>query len=161
MSSLSLRLFIATILVLALTILPFPEFFLGLRPPWVLILILYWQFFLPEHFNVAILLIIGLALDVLLSTVLGEHACALSLVTWLASSKARRFRLFTMGQQMALVGFFCLLYQTIILMIDASLGYYYGFLMSLGSTLISILLWPWVRLIADDTLGSKVPRLGG
>lgn len=45
-------------------------------------------------------------------------------------------------------------------MVDASLGYYYGFLMLLGSTAISVLLWPWMRLIADDTLGSKMPRLG-
>ncbi|KTD31479.1 MULTISPECIES: rod shape-determining protein MreD [Legionella] len=160
MNFVSLRLFAAVIIALALTILPLPEVLLGLRPPWVLILILYWQFFLPDYFNIAILLIIGLALDVLLSTVLGEHAFALSLVTWLASSKARRFRLFSMGQQMALVGFFCLLYQTLIVMVDASLGYYYGFLMLLGSTAISVLLWPWMRLIADDTLGSKMPRLG-
>lgn len=152
MSTLNLRLLIATILVLALTILPLPAILLGFRPPWVLLLILYWQFFIPDHFNVALLLIIGLALDVLLSTVLGEHAFALSLVSWLASSRARRFRLFTMGQQMALIGICCLLYQALILMIDASLGFYHGFLVFLGSTVISIILWPWVRLIADDSL---------
>ncbi len=156
MTSLNLRLFVAAILALALTILPLPELLIGLRPPWVLILILYLQFFLPEYFNLVLLIIIGMALDVLLSTVLGEHAFALSIVAWIASTKARRFRLFTMGQQMALIGFFCLLYQMLILIIDASLGYYYGFLMPLGSTLITILLWPWVRLLADESLAIKV-----
>ncbi|CDZ78877.1 Rod shape-determining protein MreD [Legionella massiliensis] len=155
MTSLGPRLFVAALLVLALTILPLPELLIGLRPPWVLVLLLYLQFFLPDHFNLMLLLVIGLALDVLLSTVLGEHAFALSIVSWIASTKARRFRLFTMGQQMALIGFFCLLYQAVILMIDASLGYYYGFIMPLGSTLITILLWPWVRLLADDTLAIK------
>jgi rod shape-determining protein MreD len=156
MTSLNLRLFVAAILALALTILPLPELLVGLRPPWALILILYLQFFLPEYFNLILLVIIGMALDVLLSTVLGEHAFALSIVAWIASTKARRFRLFTMGQQMALIGFFCLLYQMLILIIDASLGYYYGFLMPLGSTLITILLWPWVRLIADESLAIKM-----
>ncbi len=156
MRSLNLRLVLAAIIVLALTILPLPALLAGVRPPWVLILILYLQFFLPEHFNLVFLLIIGIALDVLLSTVIGEHAFALSLVTWIASSKARRFRLFTMSQQMALVGFFCLLYQMLILIVDSSLGYYYGFILPLGSTLISILLWPWVRLIADESLATKV-----
>ena len=156
MNSLTLRLFMAALITLALTILPLPDLLIGLRPPWVLILILYLQFFLPYHFNVVILLIIGLALDVLLSTVLGEHTFALSLVTWIASSKARRFRLFSMGQQMTLVGFFCLFYQLIIVTIDASLGYHVGFIMVLGSSLISVLLWPWVRLIADETLLIKV-----
>lgn len=152
MNSLNVRLFIAVIITLALTILPLPDLLLGLRPPWVLMLVLYLQFFLSDHFNVVILLIIGLALDVLLSTVLGEHAFALSLVAWIASNKARRFRLFSIGQQMTLVGFFCLFYQMIILLIDASLGYHVWFIMSLGSSLISVLLWPWVRLIADETL---------
>jgi len=160
MNPLYLRIVTAIIIALALTILPLPELLLELRPPWILILILYIQFFLPDYFNIVFLLIIGLVLDVLLSTVLGEHAFALSLVAWLANSKARRFRLFAMGQQMALIGFFCLLYQGLIVVIDASLGYYYGFLMSLGSTAISVLLWPWMRLIADDALGSRVPRLG-
>lgn len=156
MNLFNLRLFIAAILALALTILPLPDLLLGLRPPWVLMLVLYLQFFLPDYFNIVTLLIIGLALDVLLSTVLGEHAFALSCVAWLASNKARRFRLFSIGQQMALVGFFCLFYQLLILMIDASLGYHVRFIMSLGSSLISILLWPWVRLIADDALVAKV-----
>lgn len=155
MNVLNLRLFLAVILALALTILPLPELLIGLRPPCALILLLYLQFFLAEQFNVVLLLVVGLALDVLLATVLGEHALALTTVSWIASSKARRFRLFTMGQQMALIGFFCLLYHMLILVMDASLGYYYGLILPLGSSLISILLWPWVRLLADDTLARK------
>lgn len=155
MRALNLRLFIAVILALALTILPLPELLLRLRPPYVLILLLYLQFFLAEQFNLILLLIVGLALDVLLATTLGEHALALTAVSWIASSRARRFRLFTMGQQMALIGFFCLLYSMLILIMEASLGYYYGFIMPLSSSLISILLWPWVRLLADDALARK------
>ncbi|MBA2711852.1 MAG: rod shape-determining protein MreD [Tatlockia sp.] len=155
MTFMNFRFFVALIFTLALTILPLPELLVGLRPPWVLLIILYTQFFLAENFNLALLIFIGMALDVLLSTVLGEHVFALAIVVWIASSKARRFRLFSMGQQMALIGFFCLLYQSLILIIDASLGYYYGFIMPLGSTLISILLWPWVRLLADESLAPK------
>ncbi|WP_028389074.1 rod shape-determining protein MreD [Legionella fairfieldensis] len=155
MSSLKVRLFFAVILALILTILPLPELLVGLRPPWILMLVLYLQFFLPDHFNLILLLMVGLALDVLLSTVLGEHVFALTLVAWIASNKARRFALFSIGQQMALTGFFCLFYQLTILMIDASLGYHAEFLMSLPSTLMSVLLWPWIRLVADDTLLAK------
>ncbi|KTC81377.1 rod shape-determining protein MreD [Legionella brunensis] len=155
MNSLYLRLFIAIVLALALTILPLPDLLIGLRPPWVLMLVLYLQFFLPNYFNVVILLVIGLALDVLLSTVLGEHAFALSIVSWIASNKARRFNFFSMGQQMALIGFFCLLYQVLILIMEAFLGYHIALLMSIGSAAISMVLWPWVRLLADDTLRAK------
>jgi rod shape-determining protein MreD len=156
MNSLGLRLFLVALLALALTILPLPELILALRPPWVLILVLYLQFFLPDYFNLVILLIIGLVLDVLLSTIFGEHAFALSLVSWIASNKARRFRLYTISQQMVLVGFFSLLYQMLILMIDTSLGYHTRFMLSLGSAVISILLWPWLRVLADEFLFVRV-----
>ncbi|KTD20405.1 rod shape determining protein MreD [Legionella lansingensis] len=155
MNVLYLRLFIAVILALALTILPLPELLVGLRPPWVLMLVLYLQFFLPNYFNIPLLIIIGLLLDVLLSTVLGEHVFALSLVTWIASNKARRFNFFSMWQQMALIGFFCFLYQLLIFVIESFLGYHVSFMMLVGSAFVSMILWPWVRLIADDTLRAK------
>ncbi|KTD18917.1 rod shape-determining protein MreD [Legionella jordanis] len=155
MNSLGLRLFVAVILALALTILPLPELLTHLRPPWVLILVLYLQFFLPNQFNLFAVLIVGLLLDVLLSTVLGEHAFALALVTWIASSKERRFNFFPMWQQMALIGFFCLLYQLLIFIVEAFLGYRISLLMLSASAGVSMVLWPWVRLIADDALRSK------
>ncbi|ASQ46372.1 rod shape-determining protein MreD [Legionella clemsonensis] len=153
--NLYLRLLVAVLISLALTILPLPDSLTGLRPPWILMLVLYLQFFLPNYFNMITLLIIGLILDVLLATVLGEHAFALSVTTWLASNKARRFYFFSMGQQMALIGFFCLLYQMLILVMELFLGYRMDFLMSVGSAAISMILWPWVRLLADDTLRAK------
>lgn len=156
MSSITLRLIVAFLLALALTIVPIPEFLAGIRPPWVLLLFLYLQFYLPDYFKVIVLFVIGLFLDVLLSTVIGEHALALSLVTWLASNKSRRFYFFSMGQQMVLIGFFCLLYQLIILTIDAFLGFYVGIAGAIGGALISVLVWPWIRLAGGDMLLSKL-----
>lgn len=152
MTSMTLRLTIAFLLALILTILPMPEILLGTRPMWVLMLILYLQFYMPDSFNLFVLFVLGLFLDTLLSTVIGEHTLALSLVTWIASSKARRFYFFSIGQQMMLMGFFCFLYQIIILTIDAFLGFHVGFVSVIGSTAISVLLWPWVRLIAEESL---------
>lgn len=152
MSSMTLRLAVAFLLALILTILPMPEILLGTRPMWVLMLILYLQFYMPDCFNLFVLFMLGLILDTLLSTVIGEHTLALSLVSWIASSKARRFYFFSIGQQMILIGFFCFLYQIIILTIDAFLGYHVGFASVIGSTVISVLLWPWIRLIAEESL---------
>jgi len=150
--NLKFRLFVAFLIALALTILPLPELIVGIRPPWVLLLLLYVQYHLPDHFNVSLLILLGLVLDVLLSTILGEHTFALAIVCWLASSKVRRFRFFSIGQQIGLIAVFCLLYQTIIFTIDAYLGFYVNFIDVLGSTVISILLWPWIRLLSEDTL---------
>ncbi|MFC3909599.1 rod shape-determining protein MreD [Legionella dresdenensis] len=152
MNSLSIRLLISLLLALALTILPMPEILVMIRPAWVLLTVLYIQYYLPERFNIAILFVLGLVMDVLLATVMGEHAFALSIASWLASSKARRFRLFSISQQMGLIGVFCFLYQVIILTIDGFLGFHASFFSAIGCALSSVMLWPWIRLIAEDLI---------
>lgn len=152
MHTLYLRLFFATVLAFSLVILPLPHVIYILRPPWILLLILYLQFFLPNHFNFIILLLLGLLLDTLSSTILGEHAFALSLVTWLANNQARRFNFFPMKQQMLLVGFFALLYAIFIFLLEAFLGYYTHLGTLIGGPLMSMTLWPWIRLLADEWL---------
>ncbi len=147
---------IAFVIALCLTIFPMPHWLAGIKPPWVLLLVLYIQFYIPDRFNLISLIILGLTLDVLLSTVIGEHMFALSLVAWVATSKARRFYFFSIGQQMALVGFFCFLYQLIIIIIDAFLGFHINFIPVFVNAVISILIWPWLRLIADDALFNKI-----
>src|SRR3990167_2254481 len=104
MNSLSLRLAIIFILSLILTILPLPGFLLFLKPLWVLLWLLYLQFYLPGCFHIVILVLLGLVLDALLSTVIGEHAFAFSIVGWIANSKFKRFSFFSMEQQMVVIG---------------------------------------------------------
>lgn len=150
-----LRLLTALILSLSLTILPLPHPLSNFRPSWVLLFILYLEFFLFPYFNLIILFIVGLALDVLLSTVLGEHVFALLLVTWIASRKNRRFNYFSIGQQMAFIALLCLLYQLVIIIIEAFQGSSMSFMMVGGSAFTSSILWPWIKLIGNDTLQQK------
>lgn len=152
MITLNIRLFFALFLVFVLTIIPIPDVLMDFRPPWMLLLVLYIQLFLPDYFNISLLFFIGLCLDVLLSTVIGEHAFALLLTTWLAAGKVRRFSFFSLIQQMMLIVVFCLTYQLIIFFIEAFLGYHNGLWGVFGSALIGMLLWPWVRILADSRL---------
>lgn len=156
MKNLSFRLWVGFIGALVLSILPIPELISAFRPPWVLLLVLYIEYYLPGNFKLTALLILGLLLDVLLSTVIGEHSFALLLVTWIASSKSRRFQFFSMMQQICLIGFFCFLYQSVISFTDALLGFHYSLLMPLASALLGMFFWPWIRLLGD---GSLVTRL--
>lgn len=156
MNPLKLRLLTVFLIALILTIIPLPSLFVSIRPPWILILVLYLQFYMPDYFKVSMLFVLGLILDALLSTVIGEHAFALCLVCWLASSKARRFYFFSIGQQMALIGFFCALYQLLIFLIDAFMGYRMSMVGVAGASLLSILFWPWLRLLAEETLLLRV-----
>lgn len=145
-----LRLSLAFIIALILTILPLPYFLSGFRPPWVLLLSLYLTFYLPRSLNLLVLFILGLILDVLLSTVLGEHAFSLLLVTGLARPKQRRFSHFPIGQQVIVIGLLSFSYQFTLFCIDGSFGYSVHFLSIVLSTALSMVLWPWIRLFGED-----------
>ncbi|WP_051398943.1 rod shape-determining protein MreD [Legionella oakridgensis] len=153
------RFLLFLLLVLALSIMPLPTWLSEFRPPWALLLILYIQFFLPRFFNVIFIFLVGLCLDVLLSTILGEHVFALLLTAWLASGKARRFNFFPIGQQMMLILLFCSIYQCIILMIDAVSGYQFMPFKVICSSMVATLAWPWIRILADNTLLTKVTKM--
>lgn len=152
MRNLRIRLCLGFTVTLLLSILPMPELVSAFRPPWVLLLVLYIEYFLPVNFRLTTLLFVGLLLDVLLATVIGEHSFALLLVTWIASSKSRRFQFFSMMQQIFLIGFFCLLYQLIISLITALLGFNYSLFTPIASALVGMFVWPWIRLLGEDTL---------
>ena len=142
----------AFIIALGLSILPLPGFVSIFRPPWVLLLALYIEYYVPGKSNISILLFVGLLLDVLLSTVIGEHAFALLSVAWIASSRSRRFQFFSMSQQICLIGFFCLLYQALISFMDALFAFHYSIIMPFASALLSMLVWPWIRLLGESFL---------
>ena len=156
MKNLHMRLGVGFIVALILSILPIPELFSFFRPPWVLLLVLYIEYYLPGNFKLITLLLVGLILDVLLSTVIGEHSFALLFVTWIASSRSRRFQFFSIMQQICLIGFFCFLYQSVIAFIDALLGFHYSLFMPVASALLGMFIWPWIRLLGDGSLLTRL-----
>lgn len=156
MKNLHLRLAIAFIIALTLTILPMPELISVFRPPWIVLLVLYIEYYLPGKFTLISLLLVGLILDVLLATVIGEHSFALLFVAWVASSKSRRFQFFSMMQQIVTIGFFCLLYQVVICFIDGLLGLNYNIWTPLAMAFLGMFFWPWIRLLGDDTLLTRL-----
>lgn len=150
------RIVFLLLIALLVTIIPLPAILDFLRPPCVLLVCLYLQLYAPSFFSVSLLVILGLVMDSLLSTVLGEHVFSLCLVAWLASSKGRRFSFFSMGQQMAFMGFFACIYQLSLVCIDCLLGNQGHISSVIGVSLVSIVLWPWMSLIGEEFLMSGV-----
>lgn len=146
----------AILLVLALTIFPLPSLIHSFRPAFLLLFVLYLQIFMPRFFSIGLVVIVGLFEDVLLSTLLGEHVFALMLVCWIISGTTRRFNFFPISQQMLLILLLCILYQCTILIINASQGFYVSGMSVLVSSMLSMILWPWVRILADSILFRKL-----
>ena len=152
MNTLTVRFVLVLFVVLAITILPLPEMVAVYRPPWVLMFVLYVLFFLPDYFRVTWLFLLGISLDVLLSSMMGEHTFALLFTTGLASTKARRFQFFSPAQQILFMVFFCAIYALMLGLFDGLLGYHNGIAFIPGTVLASLLVWPWMKLWIDHTL---------
>lgn len=124
-----------------LTVLPLPAQISGIRPAWVLLCLLYLQMYLPKYFHVWVVLCLGLGLDALLSTPMGEHAFALLVTTWLMVGKTHRFMFFSIMQQMLIIGLACGCYQLILFIVDGSFGHMTAVSTVLGVALSGMIFW--------------------
>jgi rod shape-determining protein MreD len=154
-----LRYCLGLALAYMLSILAIPYGLSAFRPPWVLLLLLYIRYFIPSRMGVVSLLWFGLLLDVLLSTVLGEHALALIIVFWLAATRSRRFPLFSLLHQMLTVGFLCFCYQTIIVLINMLLDFNYSLYTPVISAFVGLLFWPSIRVFGELFLNPPAKTL--
>ncbi len=158
MMSMKARLVMMLLATLVLTTLPLPTFLSVIRPAWVLLFVLYVQCYLPIYFRVTSIFILGLCLDVMCSTVMGEHAFALVLTVWLASSKVRRFGFFSTIQQMSVIVLYGLFYQGIIFLLDSFQGNISSLLQVMGVALTSMLCWPWLGMLTNGITRSHYDR---
>ena len=124
-----------------LTILPLPVPISDMRPAWVLLSLLFLQTYLPRYFNIGFIFVVGLCLDALLATPMGEHAFALLITTWLLVGSAPRFMFFSIMQQMLMVGLACGCYKTILFILDAAFGHKTAIAPIFGVVLTSMVVW--------------------
>ncbi len=136
--------FISLLIALILTLLPIPNWAIGLRPAWVLMTLIYWAMMMPERVNIGTACVMGILLDVLGDTLLGEHAFALIMVIYLVTRMHSRFRMFPLLQQGLTLFFLVLLYQFILFCIQGSLGALPSSWLYWSCAFTSMLLWPWV-----------------
>jgi rod shape-determining protein MreD len=138
------------LVALILTLLPMPDWTVWLRPSWVLLVLIYWLTVMPYRVNVGTAWFMGLCLDVLNGTLLGEHALAMTVVGFFAVRIHSRFRMFPLIQQGLFVFVFVLLYQFILYCIQGFLGDLPKTWLYWLSPLTSMVLWPWVFVIMHD-----------
>jgi rod shape-determining protein MreD len=153
------RLMILIVLSLMLTMVALPEQISIFRPFWVLLLMLYIQFMLPNAFHLSGVILFGLTLDVMGGSPLGQHLFAMTCVAWCASTRARRFKFFSMPQQIIWILVLCLMYQVIVCLLDYILGYPASFWSVIPPVCMSTLAWPLIRHgIERFLLGKKRQR---
>jgi len=147
---------ITFIVAFMLTLLPMPNWAVWLRPAWVLMVLIFWVMAAPDQVSVGAAWIAGIILDILLGSLLGEHALALTIVTFIVVRMYSRLRMFPLLQQGLSIFLLVLLYQFILFCIQGFIGSSPNSWLYWSSSLTSMLLWPWVYSILRSRTDIKV-----
>ncbi len=138
------------LVALALTALPMPAWAVLWRPAWVALVLVYWCMALPSRVGVATGWLLGLLLDVLSGTLLGQHALGLSVIAFITHQSHRWVRVLPLWQQGLSVFVLIFLYEVVVLWVNGIQGRAVEATAFWAAPLTSTVLWPWVFVILRD-----------
>lgn len=127
---------------LILSIVPLPDWASRFRPDWAALTLIYWSMALPRSYSVGSAWLVGLVLDVAQGTLLGQHALALSLITYMTVKFHLQLRVFPLSQMTATVLGLLGIYQFILFWINGVAGIYAPAVSYWGPIVTGTLLWP-------------------
>lgn len=136
---------------LILQIQPWPQNWQGLRPAWVLMVMMFWILTLPKKINIGTALFIGICWDLLTGVILGVHTSVLIIFAYLICINNHALRNLSLWLQSFLVVIFVFAFQVSLFLIRLFLfnaefdgQEFYG-------ALLSGLMWPCVVLLLHKT----------
>lgn len=135
------------VVALILSIVPLPVWAQWGRPEWVALVLIYWILALPERMGIGIAWLLGIALDILEGTPLGQNAFALAAIAYLVLILYQRLRMFSLWQQASVVFVLIGLYQLLGHWVQTVQGAGSSNLLFLLPAFVSALLWPAVSLL--------------
>jgi len=150
------RLVLSVLVALILTVLPLPPWLDVVRPAFLVLTVLYWSVNAPRAGGLALGFFAGLLLDVFQGPVLGEHALALSLITYIAVREHQRIRSKPAIQQALIVFAALILYEVVLFMIDGWTGHPVTSPLRWVHTVTGALIWPAAAAILSYGAGHRV-----
>lgn len=146
------HLYIATSLAVALVLQLFelPYALAVLRPLWVPLMLVYWVMAIPQPTGLFTAWIVGLLLDVLLGSVLGQHALGLTILVFIVLGLRGWLALFPIWQEAALLTALWLLYVFLMFWIDGATGHRADPWLQWTPVLTTGLCWPLVVAVMNS-----------
>src|SRR5262249_25997307 len=112
----------SALVALILTVLPLPRSLDVIRPAFLVLTVLYWSVNAPRSGGIGFGFFAGLTLDVFQGPVLGQHALALALVTYIGVREHQRIRSKPAFQQALIVFAALMVYEIVVFAIDGWTG---------------------------------------
>ena len=132
---------------LVLNVLPLRVDYAWLRPEWPLLVLVFWTIHSPTDVGVGSAWLLGLVLDGIEGSPLGQHAMALSVVSFLVLSLHTRLSFFSLLQQSLVIVMLVAVYHVFSIWIQNVSAIATGNLLFLWSCLTSALCWPLIRIL--------------
>ncbi|MDH5649492.1 MAG: rod shape-determining protein MreD [Gammaproteobacteria bacterium] len=136
--------FIAAFILISI---PGPKWADQFRPDWVSLVLIYWCLAIPQRVGVGVGWTVGLMLDVLYGSLLGQHALAKTIIAFLTLKLYLRVRMFPPWQQAFFVFLLLAINQLIILWIKGIIGQPTETLTRWTSIIVGMVVWPWLFVI--------------
>lgn len=111
------------LVALTFQVVPLPDLVAAARPAFLVMTVLYWSIAAPRAGGIALGFVAGLALDVFQGAVLGQHALAVSLITYLAISFHLQLRNKPLFQQSLFTFAALAIYEFVVYAIDGWTGH--------------------------------------
>ena len=134
---------------LLLALLPLPQGVAPLRPNWLALVVAYWALETPNRARLGFAFACGLAADVVLGSLLGEHALRLMVLVWLLQRSRARLKFAPLPQQALTIGALLYLDHLLHWLVAWWFGQPAPTLASWFAPLLGMLLWPPVFVLLD------------
>jgi rod shape-determining protein MreD len=142
--------FFSFIVALMLTAMPLPEWAINWRPAWVAMVLIYWCMALPHRVGIGVGWLLGIFLDVLQGTLLGQNAIGLAILAFLTLKSHQRVRMYPLVQQALVICLFVVVYQLLSLWVRGIMGIPPRSWTYWMPAFTSMVLWPWLFIILRD-----------
>lgn len=141
---------VSLLVALSLDVTPLSADLAAWRPPWLALTAIYWALAYPRRYGLALAWCAGLLLDVLKGGVLGQHALAMTVATWLTLRFHLRLRVFPIWQQTAAVGAMIVVHEFLLFWVDGvTVGAELSWQRALP-TFAAFVAWPLIVAVLDQ-----------
>ncbi len=133
-----------------LNIMPGPTWAEPFVPDWVALTLIYWCIATPQRVSVGTGWTLGIVLDVLYGSLLGQHALAKSVIAFIAVKLHLKLRMFPRWQQAVSVLVLLAINQLLVVWIRGAIGQAPGTIFYWTSSIVGMLVWPWLFVVLRD-----------
>lgn len=149
----------SVVAALILAIVPLPDALAPFRPDWVAVVLLYWSLIEPRRYGLLTAFWLGIVLDTLSGSLLGQHSLALLLIVYLSQRLYLRIRAFPASQVAILVIVLLAIYELVLFLIDGFAGRRVPLVERWAPVLTGGVLWLLVLVVVERSRQAAEARM--